>query len=379
MHFETLAIHDGHSPDKHTGAVSVPVYQTSVFEQDDVDRPREFMYSRVGNPTRAALEASIANLEGARHGLAFASGVAAEMAVLQLLHPGDEVLAMAEIYGGTLGIMESILKPNGVTVTYVPGGTPEAFHAAISDKTRLIWIESPGNPLLNIVDIAAIAELAQWKGVTLVVDNTFASPYLQNPLALGAHIVVHSTSKYLGGHSDVIGGAVAVSDPVLHEKIRSYQIVAGAIAAPWDSWLVLRGIKTLKVRMEEQCASAAKIADYLSSHPAVAKVYYPGLSTHPGHALAARQMRLFGAVVSVDLKGGLDAVRLAAKKTQLFVYSGSLGSVESQMGHPATMSHRHIGAAERARRGIGDGLLRLSIGLENADDLIADLGEALGS
>ncbi len=378
LHFETRAIHDGHSPDKFTGAVSVPVYQTSVFASDENGDPREFLYSRLANPTRSALEDCLANLEGARHGMAFASGVAAAMAALELLQSGDRLVAMAEIYGGTLGILEKIAKPRGIAVDYVTGTDPEDYRRALREKAKMVWIESPGNPLLAVADIAAIAKVTHEAGAILAIDNTFASPYLQTPLALGADIVIHSTSKYLAGHSDVIGGAVAVNDEALYEKIHSYQVLAGAIPGPWDCWLTLRGIRTLKVRMEEACKNAGLVAEALRGFPSVTRVYYPGLPGHPGHEIAARQMRLFGAVVSADLAGGTEAVRRASSRVKLFVYSGSLGGVESQMGHPATMSHRIIGKAEREKRGIGEGLVRLSIGLENPEDLIADLSHAFG-
>ena len=378
MKFETLAIHDGQAPDPRTGAVSVPIYQTSIFQQDAIGKFREgFEYSRSGNPTRQALEAALALLEGGKYGLAFGSGNAATTAALQLVKPGDQILASDDTYGGTYRIFEKILRPWGVDIRYVDASDTAAVEAAIGPKTALIWVESPTNPLLKLVDIAALGALARRRGLLLVVDNTFASPYLQRPLELGAHVVVHSTTKYLGGHSDVVGGAVVTSERDLHDPIKFYQNAAGAVPGPWDSWLVLRGIKTLKVRIEEQQTTALRLARFLEAHPAVERVYYPGLSSHPQHALAKRQMRGFGGMISLQIKGGFPAVERLIARLKLFVLAESLGGVESLLCYPPRMTHASISPEERARRGIHDNLIRLSVGLEAADDLEADLRQAL--
>ena len=332
MEFETLAIHDGQAPEPRTGAVSVPIYQTSTFQQDGIGQQRlGFEYSRSGNPTRQALEAAIALVEKGDYGLAFASGSAATLAALQVLKPGDGVLAGNDTYGGTYRIFERILRPWGVDTRYVDATNIAAFEQAIDSKTRLIWVETPTNPLLKLVDIAALADLARRRNLILVVDNTFASPYLQQPLALGAHVVVHSTTKYLGGHSDVVGGAFITSDKAIYDTVKFYQNAAGAVPGPWDSWLVLRGLKTLKLRMREHQDSALHLAHVLEAHPAVERVYYPGLTSHPQHELAKRQMRGFGGMISFEVKGGFPAV------------------------------------------------VRLSVGLEAASDLEADLLEGLKS
>jgi cystathionine gamma-synthase len=378
MKFETIAIHDGQAPEPRTGAVSVPVYQTSTFEQDGIGRPRlGYDYSRSINPTRQALEAALALLENGKHGFAFSSGVAASVAALQVLKPGDQILAGNDIYGGTFRIFERILRPWGVDTHYADTTDLDRFAEAITPKTRLIWVETPTNPLLKLADITALAELARRRKLLLAVDNTFASPYLQQPLNLGAHIVVHSLTKYLGGHSDVIGGAVITSDPTVYDTVKFYQNAAGSVAAPWDSWLVLRGIKTLKVRMIEHCANALQVATVLEKHPAVSRVYYPGLPSHPQHELAKRQMRAFGGMVSFELKGGFPAVERLVSRLKLFVLAESLGGVESLLCYPPRMTHAALGPEERARRGIHDNLIRLSVGLENAADLEADLLDAL--
>jgi cystathionine gamma-synthase len=378
MEFETLAIHDGQAPEPRTGAVSVPIYQTSTYEQDGIGRPRlGFDYSRSINPTRQALESALALVENGRHGLAFASGVAATVATLQVLKPGDQILAGNDTYGGTYRVFERIFRPWGVDTRYVDAAEPDRFAEAITPKTRLIWIETPTNPLLKLTDITALAALADRHKLLLVVDNTFASPYLQQPLNLGAHVVVHSTTKYLGGHSDVVGGAFITSDPAVYETVKYYQNAAGAVPGPWDSWLVLRGLKTLKVRMREHCASALHLARTLERHPAVSRVYYPGLPGHPQHELAKRQMRDFGGMISLELKGGFPAVERLVSRLKLFVLAESLGGVESLLCYPPRMTHAALSPEERARRGIHDNLVRLSVGLENAADLEADLLSAL--
>jgi len=378
MEFETLAIHDGQAPEPRTGAVSVPIYQTSTYEQDGIGRPRlGYDYSRSINPTRQALESALALVENGKHGLAFASGVAATVGALQVLKPGDQILAGNDSYGGTYRVFERILRPWGVDTRYVDASDTGRFAEGITPATRLIWIETPTNPLLKLADIAALAKLANQHHLLLVVDNTFASPYLQQPLNLGAHAVVHSTTKYLGGHSDVVGGAFITSDQAVYETVKYYQNAAGAVPGPWDSWLVLRGLKTLKVRMCEQTASAMHLAQVLEKHPSVNRVYYPGLPSHPQHELAKRQMRGFGGMISFELKGGFPAVERLVSRLKLFVLAESLGGVESLLCYPPRMTHAALSPEERARRGIHDNLVRLSVGLENASDLEADLVNAL--
>ena len=377
MEFETRAIHDGQKPEALTGAVAVPVYQTSTYQQDGIGQPRAFEYSRTGNPTRQALEEALASLEGGAHGLAFASGVAATTAVFQLLGPGDHVVAGDDLYGGTYRLLEKVYRPWGVQVDYADSASPAAFAAALRPNTRLIWVETPTNPLLKLVDVAAVADIARQAGALLAVDNTFASPYFQRPLELGADLVVHSTTKYLGGHSDVVGGAVVSRRDDLHEKLQFYQNAAGAIPGPWDSWLVLRGLKTLAVRMREHERNAVHIAQVLEDHPAVERVYYPGLARHPQHELARRQMSGFGGMLSLELKGGFAAVERFVERLKIFTLGESLGGVESLACYPPRMTHASLPAAERQRRGIRDNLVRLSVGIEHVRDLEADLLAAL--
>ena len=377
MQFETLAIHDGQTPDPQTGSVTVPVYQTSTFEREELGQRSEFFYSRIGNPTRKALESTLALLENGKYGLAFASGVAATMAALQVVKPGDHIVAGNDIYGGSYRIFEQLLRPWGVSTSYTASESTESYEQAITPQTRLIWIETPSNPLLQLTDIRALAALAKKHGIVLAVDNTFASPYFQRPLDLGADIVVHSTTKYLGGHSDVIGGAVITSDAALHTTIKNYQGAAGAIPAPWDCWLILRGLKTLKIRMKEHEANALHLATLLEQHPAVARLFYPGLPSHPQHELAKEQMSGFGGMVTFALKGGLPAVEKLISRIKLFALADSLGGVESLISSPAKMTLWALSSEERARRKCTDDLVRLSIGLENAGDLEADLLNAL--
>ena len=377
MHFETLAIHDGQAPDPHTGSVTVPVYQTSTFGRDSLDHRSEFFYSRIGNPTRQALEAALALLENGKYALAFASGVAATMAALQVLKPGDHIVAGNDIYGGSYRIFEQLLRPWGVTTSYTESESTESYAACITPATKLIWIETPSNPLLQLSDIRALASLAKERGILLAVDNTFASPYFQRPLELGADIVVHSTTKYLGGHSDVIGGAVVTSDTAIHTAIKNYQGAAGAVPGPWDCWLILRGLKTLKIRMKEHEATALHLATMLEQHPGVERVFYPGLTSHPQHELAKEQMSGFGGMVTFALNDGLPAVERLIAKIKLFVLADSLGGVESLISSPAKMTLWALSQAERERRKCTDNLVRLSIGLENAEDLEADLLNAL--
>ncbi len=378
MNFETIAIHDGSIPEPRTGAVSVPIYQTSTFFQDALGKDRGYEYSRTGNPTREALERSIARLENGKFGLAYASGSAATVGTLQpLLLPGDEIVAGNDTYGGTYRIFERLLRPYGIKTNYVDADDISRFEQAITPATKLIWVETPSNPLLKLIDIAALAAIAHKRGALLAVDNTFASPFFQQPLDLGADLVVHSTTKYIGGHSDVVGGAVVTSNSEIYEKLKFYQNAAGAVPAPFDSWLFLRGIKTLKLRMETHEKNALRVAEFLASHPYVERVYYPGLPTHPQHALAKRQMRGFGGMVSFEIAGGLPAVERFIARTKLFLLAESLGGVESLLCYPPRMTHASISAEERAKRGIHDNLIRLSVGLENGDDLTEDLRTAL--
>ncbi len=375
--FSTRAIHAGQEADPATGATVVPIYATSTYTQTAPGQHKGYEYSRSGNPTRTALETALAALEEGDRGLAFASGLAATTAVLSaLLRPGDEVVAAADMYGGTFRLLEKVFKPWGLATRYTEDPSPAGFAQVMSPQTKLVWIETPTNPLLQILDIAAIAPVAHSQGARLVVDNTFASPYLQQPLKLGADIVVHSTTKYLGGHSDVVGGCVIGSKELL-EPIKFYQNAAGGVPGPFDAYLVLRGLKTLAVRMERHCANAQALAVWLHQHPAVARVYYPGLADHPGHALAARQMRAFGGMMSLKLRGGIAAARQFLTRTKLFSLAESLGGVESLVCHPATMTHASIPKDVREARGVDDGLIRLSVGIEDVADLRADLEAAL--
>lgn len=374
--FATQAIHVGQAADLATGATVVPIYATSTYTQEAPGKHKGFEYSRSGNPTRAALETCLAALEGGERGLAFASGLAATTAVLSALKPGDEVAAAADLYGGTFRLLDKVFKPWGLVTKYTEDPTPAGFARILTPATKLVWLETPTNPLLQILDIAAIAKSAHNVGAKLAVDNTFASPYLQQPLRLGADLVVHSTTKYLGGHSDVVGGAV-IGDKEIMQPIAFYQNAAGAVAGPFDAWLTLRGIKTLAVRMEQHCRNAGQLATWLAEQPQVEKVYYPGLATHPGHAIAARQMRGFGGMISLRLKGGKGPALSMLSRTKLFSLAESLGGVESLIGHPATMTHASIPVEIRQARGVDDGLVRLSVGIEDVNDLREDLKQAM--
>ncbi len=374
--FATRAIHAGQDADPATGATIVPIYATSTYTQAAPGQHKGYEYSRSGNPTRTALETCLASLEGGERGLAFASGLAASTAVLSTLQPGDEVVAAADLYGGTYRLLERVFKPWGLLARYTDDPTPAGFAQLFTEKTKLVWIESPTNPLLQILDIAAIAEASHKAGALLAVDNTFASPYLQQPIALGADLVVHSTTKYLGGHSDVVGGAV-VGRKELLQQIAFYQNAAGGVPGPFDAYLTLRGLKTLAVRMDRHCANARQLATWLSEQPQIDRVYYPGLTTHPGHEIAKRQMRDFGGMISIRLRGEGEAAKRFLTKTQLFSLAESLGGVESLVCHPATMTHASIPAELRIARGIDDGLIRLSVGIEDLEDLQEDLHRAL--
>ncbi|APW64030.1 cystathionine gamma-synthase [Paludisphaera borealis] len=376
--FATRAIHTGQGADPATGATVTPIYATSTFTQHAPGEHKGYEYSRSGNPTRTALETCLASLEEAEQALAFASGLAATTAVLSCYRPGDEVVAAADLYGGTYRLLERVFRPMGVVPRYTEDGSPEGFAALMNSKTKLVWIESPTNPLLQILDVEAIAAVAHRHGAILAVDNTFASPYLQQPLKLGADLVVHSTTKYIGGHSDVVGGAVMGSRTLL-EPIKFYQNAAGGVPGPFDCWLTLRGVKTLAVRMERHNANAQELASWLTTRPEVEKVYYPGLAGHPGHALASRQMKGFGGMISLHLKGRAGAARRFLTGTRIFSLAESLGGVESLISHPATMTHASIPAEIRAARGVDDGLVRLSVGIEDVRDLRADLQRALES
>ena len=375
--FATRAIHVGQEPDPTSGAVTVPIYQTSTFAQEAVGQHKGYEYARTGNPTRTALEQCLASLESGAYGLAFSSGMGAESAIAYLLKSGDHVVAHDDLYGGTSRLFNRLLANFGVEVDYVDATDPANVARALRPTTRLVWLETPTNPLLRIVDIAAVSAQAHRAGALVVVDNTFASPFLQRPLELGADLVLHSATKYLGGHSDVVLGAVVLRDAALYERLRFIQNAAGAVPGPFDCWLVLRGVKTLAVRMRQHEANAAAVVRFLQEHPRITHVYYPGLESHAGHALAARQMSGFGAMLSAEVEGGQEAAFRVLSRTRLFTLAESLGGVESLIEHPASMTHASIPAERRAAIGIGDGLIRLSVGIEDADDLLADLTQAL--
>lgn len=377
MRFATRAIHAGIEPDPTTGAIMTPVYLTSTYVQEAPGQHKGYEYSRSDHPTRAVLERNLAALEGVEYGLAFASGLAAENTVLNLLQAGDHVLATQDLYGGTYRLFQRVWAKFGLEFSFVSGEDPDEVRRALKPNTKLLWIETPSNPLLNIVDIRALSAVAHERGVLVVVDNTFATPYLQRPIELGADLVVHSTTKYLGGHSDVVGGALCIKERAIYEQLKFYQNAVGAVPGPLDCFLVLRGIKTLALRMRQHCENAQRVAEYLAQHYEVERVIYPGLPSHPGHALAKRQMDGFGGMVSVVLKGGLERALRFMRSTRLFRLAESLGGVESLICHPATMTHASIPPEERARIGISDALIRLSVGIEDAEDLIADLQQAL--
>jgi cystathionine beta-lyase/cystathionine gamma-synthase len=375
--FSTRAIHAGQAPDPTTGAVVVPIYQTSTFAQDAVGKHRGYEYARTGNPTRAALEQCIAALEGGRYGLAFASGMAAEATIMQLLKPGDHTLAVDDLYGGTYRLFRRVLEPMGHTFSFVDGSDLRSVEQSLGKNTRMVWLESPTNPLLKLVDIEAVSKLAHAHQAIVVVDNTFMSPYFQRPLSLGADIVVHSATKYLGGHSDVIGGTLVVDREDLRERLAFLQNAVGGVPGPMDAWLVLRGLKTLAIRMREHDRNARLVAAFLSEHPKVARVFYPGLPNNPQRDLARRQMSGFGGMISFEVKGGQEPARRVVQRTQLFTLAESLGGVESLIELPAAMTHASIPAETRRAHGVADGLVRISVGIEDVADLISDLDRAL--
>jgi cystathionine gamma-synthase len=374
VEFETRAIHEGQEPDAATGSVITPIYQTSTFAQEEVGVHKGYDYSRSGNPTRTALETCLASLEGAEHGLAFSSGLGATTTIMHLLAPGDHVVCVNDVYGGVYRMFSRIYEPKGYRFTFV---SAEEMTASLADhldeSTRIVWLETPTNPLLNVVDVLRAAEVAHAAGAMVVVDNTFATPYLQQPLELGADVILHSTTKYLSGHSDVIGGFLATNDPTVAERLRFLQNALGAVPGPFDCWLVLRGLKTLAVRMERHCENARAVAALLAEHPAVDRVLYPGLPEHPGRDVAARQMRDFGGMISFLVSDGADAAELAAR-TKVWTLAESLGGVESLIEVPARMTHASTADAPFA---IPDTLVRLSVGIEAASDLVSDLEQAL--
>jgi cystathionine beta-lyase/cystathionine gamma-synthase len=377
MRFETKAIHFAQEPDYSTGAVIRPVYQTSTYQQEAIGKNKGFEYSRTANPTRNSLEELIASLEEAQYGIAFSSGVAATTAVLNLLRPGDHMIAGDDIYGGTFRLIEKIYKPWGIGASYADVDDLDAFASAVKKNTRLIWIETPTNPLLKVADIAQIAKIAKKNEIILAVDNTFASPYFQRPILLGADLVVHSTTKYLSGHSDIVGGAVVTNNAHIHSSVRFYQNAAGAIPGPWDCWLAERGIKTLAVRMRQHEKNALFLANHLKDHPKVHRVYYPGLPDSKYHSLAKKQMDGFGGMISMELKGSFKDVENFVSKLKLFILAESLGGVESLLCYPPRMTHAAFSSAQRKKRGIRDTLLRLSVGIEDKNDLRKDLEDAL--
>lgn len=380
MKFGTKAIHAGVEPDPTTGAIMTPIYQTSTYVQESPGKHKGYEYARSSNPTRTALQTALAALENGKHGICYASGLAATDAVLKLFKPGDEIIAPSDIYGGTYRLMKRIFEPLGLVFKFVDIGEIERIDQLLSEKTRMVWLETPTNPLLKIIDIESVARVCQGCNIITCVDNTFASPYLQNPLDLGADIVMHSVTKYLGGHSDTVMGALITNNDELASQLKFIQNASGAVPGPQDCFLVLRGIKTLHIRMQRHCENAGQVALWLAAHPKVGKVYYPGLPDHPGHALAGKQMRGFGGVVSFELKDDSyeKAVR-TMENLRVFALGESLGGVESLCTHPASMSHGGMPREERLKIGLKDTLIRLSVGIEDVEDIIADLDQAIGT
>jgi cystathionine gamma-lyase/cystathionine beta-lyase len=377
MRFETLAIHAGERPDSAFGAVSVPIYQTSTFAFEDVGKTRGYDYSRTANPTRRVLEDTIAQLEGGKAGFAFATGMAAEATVMHLLKAGDHVISGDDVYGGTYRLFENVMRDLGLEFTFLRMDSRQRIEEAIKPNTRMLWLETPSNPLLNIVDVEMVVDVAKRHNLMTVMDNTFATPYFLRPIEYGIDLVVHSTTKYLNGHCDVVGGAVVTTTDELTERVQFLLNAMGTCASPFDCWLVLRGIETLPVRMRQHEENAIAVANYLTGHSAVRRVFYPGLDSHPGHEIARRQMKGFGGVVSFELNGGVEAANSFQKRIRLFSLAESLGGVVSLAEHPATMSHASMPKDYREKVGITDELIRLSVGLENVDDLIDDLRQGL--
>jgi len=375
---DTLAIHAGQEPDPVSGAVMTPIVLASTFAQESPGVHKGYEYSRSGNPTRRALETCLATIEGGKHGFCFASGLAATATLLHTLKPGAHILCGDDVYGGTFRLMDKVMAPMGISSSFVDMRDPSAVRAAIRPSTRVLWIETPTNPMLKVFDIAALAEVAREAKITFIVDNTFATPVLQRPLDLGADVVVHSMTKYLNGHSDVVGGAVMTSNAELAERIGFLQNAIGAVPSPFDCYMVLRGLKTLAVRVRHQSASALALAERLARHPRVTRVHYPGLASHPDHAVAQKQMAAFGGMISVEVEGGLAAARGMLEKLHVFSCAESLGGVESLAEHPAIMTHASVPAESRKALGISDSLVRLSVGLEGVEDLWNDIAHALG-
>ena len=379
--FATRCVHAGNPPEPATGAISVPIYQTSTFAQSSPGKFKgEYDYARSANPTRTALQTNLASLEGARHGLCFSSGVASIDATCRLLKPGDHVLLCDDVYGGTFRLFKRVFEPTGIAITRVDMTDHDAARAAFRPTTRLVWLETPTNPMLKVIDIAAMAQMAKGAGAILAVDNTFATPVLQNPLALGADIVSHSVTKYLGGHADVVGGALLCNDDSLHERLKFTQNAVGAVPGPMDCFLVLRSTKTLHLRVERHCRNAEKVAAFLEASPKIRSVRYPGLASHPQHKVAARQMRAgFGGMITAELKGGLPEARTFLERLRLFTLAESLGGVESLVEHPGIMTHASVPPDERAKLGISDSLVRFSVGIEDVEDIIDDIRSALAA
>ncbi|MGH8004054.1 MAG: cystathionine gamma-synthase [Limisphaerales bacterium] len=376
--FSTRAIHAGQEPDPTTGAISTPIYQTSTYVQEGVAKHKGYEYARTQNPTRGALEACLASLEDAQFGICFSSGMGAISALMNYFQKGDHIIASDDLYGGTYRIFEKVFRSYGLEFTYVDAANQANIERAIKPNTKMIFLETPTNPLLKIVDLAGASKLAHSRNIIVAVDNTFATPYWQNPLNFGADVVIHSTSKYLGGHCDVVGGAVLTSNDKIYERVKFCQNAVGSVPGPLDAFLVLRGVKTLALRMERHEANARQIAQFLKSHPKVKKVYYPGLPEHPGHEVAKKQMKGFGGMISFEVKGGLAESKRVCEAAEIFSLAESLGGVESLIEHPALMTHASVPKEVREEKGISDSLVRISIGIEDAPDLIADMEQALG-
>jgi cystathionine gamma-lyase len=377
MKFDTLAIHAGQQPDPSTGAIMTPVYLTSTYVQDGPGEHKGYEYSRTKNPTRLALEGCLAALEGAKYGAAFASGCAAADMLMHLLEAGDHVICSDDVYGGTFRLFDKVFKRQGLSFSFVDLTNPTALEAAVTPKTKAVWVETPTNPMLKLIDLARVAEVAKKKNLLSICDNTFMTPYFQRPLELGMDVVVHSTTKYINGHSDCVGGFACTSNKELADRMYFIQNAVGGVASPMDSFLVLRGVKTLHVRMQRHQENAARISEWLTGQPKVAKVTYPGLKTHPQHELAKKQMKGFGGMMTFEIKGGIEAARRFLKKVQIFACAESLGGVESLIEHPAIMTHASVPKENREKLGISDGLIRLSVGIEDAGDLQDDLAQAL--